>query len=41
MNAHTSREETAYYINLLPEHLSLGVDILSDILTASTLPNMK
>ena len=38
MNAHTSREETAYYINLLPEHLHLGVDILSDILTASTLP---
>lgn len=38
MNAHTSREETAYYINLLPEHLGLGVDILSDILTASTLP---
>ena len=21
MNAHTSREETAYYINLVPEHL--------------------
>ena len=38
MNAHTSREETAYYINLLPEHLDLGVEILSDILTASTLP---
>ncbi|HCD62891.1 MAG: M16 family metallopeptidase [Candidatus Puniceispirillaceae bacterium] len=39
MNAHTSREETAYYINLLPEHMELGVDILSDILTASTLPS--
>lgn len=39
MNAHTSREETAYYINLLPEHLGLGVDILGDILTASTLPD--
>ena len=39
MNAHTSREETAYYINLLPEHLALGVDILSDILTSSTLPD--
>ena len=38
MNAHTSREETAYYINVLPEHLGLGVDILGDILTASTLP---
>ena len=38
MNAHTSREETAYYINLLPENVGLGVDILSDILTASILP---
>ena len=38
MNAHTSREETAYYIRLLPEHLDLGVDILADILTESTLP---
>ena len=38
MNAHTSREETAYYLRLLPEHLDLGVDILADILTESTLP---
>ena len=38
MNAHTSREETADYIRLLPEHLDLGVDILADILTESTLP---
>ena len=38
MNAHTSREETAYYLRLLPEHLDLGIDILADILTESTLP---
>jgi len=38
MNAHTSREETAYYLRLLPENLDLGVDILADILTKSTLP---
>ena len=33
MNAHTSREETAYYLRLLPEHLDLGIDILTDIVT--------
>ena len=38
MNAHTSREETAYYLRLLPEHLDMGIDILADILTESTLP---
>ena len=38
MNAHTSREETAYYLRLLPENLDLGVDVLADILTESTLP---
>ena len=41
MNAHTSREETAYYLRLLPEHLDLGVDILADILTESTLPELE
>ncbi len=39
MNAHTSREETAYYLRLLPEYLDLGVDVLADILTESTLPS--
>lgn len=38
INAHTAREETAYYINLLPEHLEMGFDILSDILLNSILP---
>ena len=38
MNAHTSREETAYYIRALPEHLGLAMDILSDILLNTTLP---
>ena len=41
MNAHTSREETAYYLRLLPENLELGVDILADILTDSTLPTAE
>jgi processing peptidase subunit beta len=41
MNAHTSREETAYYLRLLPEHIDLGVDILADILTESTLPELE
>ncbi len=40
MNAHTSRE-TAYYLRLLPENLELGVDILADILTDSTLPTAE
>lgn len=39
MNAHTAREETAYYIRVLPEQLELAVDVLADILTASTLPD--
>ena len=38
VNAHTSREETAYYIKLLPEDIELAGDILCDILTASILP---
>ncbi len=41
MNAHTSREETAYYLRLLPEHVDLGIDILVDILTESTLPDIE
>jgi processing peptidase subunit beta len=41
INAHTSREETAYYLRLLPEHIDLGIDILTDILTQSTLPDVE
>ncbi len=36
MNAYTSREQTAYYIRILKDDLSLAVDILSDILLNST-----
>ena len=32
LNAATDRENTCYYIKVLPEHLSLGMDILSDML---------
>jgi len=39
INAHTSREETAYYIRLLPDHLDFALDLLVDILTSSTLPD--
>ena len=38
INAHTSREETAYYLRLLAEDLEFGVDLLSDIITSSTFP---
>ena len=38
MNAYTSYETTAYYLKLLREDLALGVDILGDIMTASTFP---
>ena len=38
MNAYTSREETAYFIRLLPDEVALGVDLLCDILTDSQLP---
>jgi predicted Zn-dependent peptidase len=36
MNAHTGREQTAYYVKLLKEDLALGVDIIADILLNST-----
>ena len=36
VNAHTSREHTAYTVRVLKEDLELGIDILSDILQNST-----
>ena len=36
MNAHTSREQTAYFIKVLKGDLGLAVDILADILLRST-----
>jgi predicted Zn-dependent peptidase len=35
LNAATDREDTCYYIKVLPEHLTLGLDILSDMLLNS------
>lgn len=35
MNAHTSREQTAYYIKALKEDLPLALDIIADILQRS------
>ena len=39
INAHTSREETAYYLRLLAEDLEFGIELLADIITSSTLPS--
>ena len=38
INAYTSKEVTAYYLKVLKENVELGVDILSDIIKNSTLP---
>lgn len=38
INAHTSREETAYYVRLLPEYTDFGIELLADILISSTFP---
>jgi predicted Zn-dependent peptidase len=35
MNAHTSREQTAYYVKVLKDDLPLAVDLLGDILQRS------
>jgi predicted Zn-dependent peptidase len=35
MNAHTTREETAYYARVLPEDLSLAMDVIADMLQRS------
>ena len=41
INAYTSREDTAYFIQLLPENLEQAVEMLSDILLHSTLPEAE
>ena len=38
LNAFTSRENTAFYIKVLDEHLGKGVDLLSDIFVNSVFP---
>lgn len=38
MNAYTSREETAYFVSLLPEEFETAVDFICEILTDSQLP---
>ena len=35
MNAHTTREETAYYARVLPEDAKLATDIIADMLQHS------
>jgi len=39
INAHTSSEETAYYLRILPEDLAFGVELLADIVIRSTFPD--
>lgn len=36
MNAHTTREETAYYARVLPENAALATDVIADMLQHST-----
>lgn len=36
MNAFTSKENTCYYVRVLSENFALGMDVLSDMLLAST-----
>ena len=38
INAYTSKENTAYYVKLLPSNYKLGIEILSDIFLNSTFP---
>ena len=38
INAHTTKEETVFYINALTEFLGKSVDILFDIVTNSLIP---
>jgi len=35
LNAHTSREETAYYARILPEHTETAIDVISDMMLSS------
>ncbi len=40
MNAYTSRENTAYYVHLLKDDLSLALDVLSDMIQRPTFPDV-
>ena len=39
MNAYTSRETTAYYVHMLKDDYTLGLDMISDMLQYSTFPD--
>ncbi len=41
MNAYTTREQTAYYARVLPEHTELAVDLLSDMFLRSQLDEIE
>jgi predicted Zn-dependent peptidase len=41
LDAFTSREYTAFYLNLLVDHVERGMDILADILLRSTFPAIE
>ena len=41
LNAFTTRETTTFYVKILDEHLSKGIDIVSDIFLHSSLPKKE
>ncbi len=41
INAYTSKENTAYFLRVLPENLALGLDILADIVLNSIFPEIE
>ncbi|MCI5060328.1 MAG: insulinase family protein [Alphaproteobacteria bacterium] len=41
MNAYTSRENTAYYVHLLKEHVTLALDVISDMIQRPLFPDAE
>jgi predicted Zn-dependent peptidase len=41
MNAYTSRDITAYHVHVLKEHTRLALDVLSDLIQNSTMPESE
>lgn len=41
LNAYTNKENTVYYAALLNEHIGLAIDLLTDIVNASTYPEKE
>ena len=41
MNAYTSRENTAYYVHLLKDHVGLALDVISDMIQRPLFPDSE